>query len=131
MWVGALVIGLAAVACGSLSSLPTHEALARNLAVPTGLANGVLLLRGDCVFLQGGEQMLVIWPVGYARRGNQIVNGGNPVVQIGQPLVLGGGSIDADQYRSVRSTIGGSAIPPECETETYWLATEVGPPQGG
>jgi hypothetical protein len=128
----ALAIVLVATGCGSQSLLPTHDSISRGQDVPAGLVDGVLLLRGDCVYLQSeAAQMVIIWPAGYTLLGNQILEGGNPIAQMGQPLVVFGGSFDPEHYRRVRSIIGGSAIAPECETEIYWLATGVGPPQDG
>jgi hypothetical protein len=121
----------ALVACSSpVAALPTHDLLGGGHATPTGLTNGTLVGRAECVYVQGdGDQSLVIWPRGFDRIGQQITDRGNPVAQIGESLILHGGSIEARQYERVRATFGGSAIAPACATEHYWLALSVEHPE--
>jgi hypothetical protein len=122
--IAAVLTGCAATA----ASLPTHDLLSGGHARPAGLINGTLVTRDECVFVQGDpDQLLVIWPRGFDRIGQQVTERGNPVAQVGEFLTLHGGSIDARQYERVRSSIGGSSVPAACATNQYWLATGAEP----
>jgi hypothetical protein len=129
--VSAAVAAAALVACSSpVAALPTHDVIGGGHASPTGLKNGTLVARAECVYIQGdGDQSLVIWPRGFDRIAQQITDRGNPVAQIGESIVLHGGAIDARQYERVRATFGGSAIPAACVTDHYWMAVGVEHPE--
>jgi len=123
-FVAAFVVVLAAACGSSTSSLPTH-ALGPTDSAPAGVITGTLTERAGCVFVTGEESpLLVVWPRSYVRLGQQIMDDGKPVAQIGELVRLGGGSIS---YELLQRPPLSADIPASCRTGIYWMTTGILP----
>jgi hypothetical protein len=107
------------------TNLPTHRDLGGG---PTAILIGALVDIGGCIFIvtdDAPQRWLVIWPSGFERRDQVIVNRGAPVASIGGKVALGGGEYHANRRDFVESLlVKGSSI--GCAADDYWLATKVG-----
>lgn len=89
---------------------------------PTALFSGMLIEQNGCVYIVGPigypepVSYLVIWPFGYSRAGDAILDAsGTPVAAIGANVWLGGGEAVPRDY----------GIPDACATQSMWGAFSV------
>jgi len=87
---------------------------------PTGFVDGTIVEANGCVYLQTlGEpstRYLVIWPFGYSRAGDHIIDGsGLAVAELGGYAWLGGGEAVPGNY----------GVPDACRVPNVWGAFGV------
>lgn len=67
----------------------------------------------------------MIWPLGYRRDGDAILDGDRPVATIGAFVGLGGGEAQTDEDGTVTFPHLAAEIPTECRVGLYWSAYVV------
>jgi hypothetical protein len=120
------MVAVLAISCRSLASLPNHRDENQGGA---GVQSGSLMDIGGCVYIVGPmeQQFLVVWPEGYVREGNSILNGGEHVADVGDSVTLGGSEIKVDEFSFLQAKLV-SDVPNGCRGHDYWLASGLADP---
>jgi hypothetical protein len=111
---------------GPTAALPTHKGLSGG---PAALLTATLVADGGCVYASSTDptgRWLPIWPLGFQLDGQSIKNGSDVVAVISGVVKLGGGEYHASQVDFFRTLLT-SPIPDACQSDEYWLVTEVIP----
>lgn len=105
-----------------------HHALRRDGGVPTGLVQGVLQLKTDCLLIESnGASFVAILPAGWMLASDATLRDANGLVagRVGGTYGFGGGEVkgqaEADRHTGGRASAA-------CPAQAYWLVTEVLPP---
>ena len=120
------MLALLAVACRPLASLPSHRTENQGAA---GAQSGTLVDIGGCVYLAGslGSRYLVVWPEGYVRESNSIMDGDQHVADIGDSVTLGGGEIKVDEFSLLEEKLL-TDVPSACRNDGYWYTSGLADP---
>jgi hypothetical protein len=127
--IGALMLATALVAAAcSRTNLPTRNVPDLGGA-PGALLEGTLVADGPCVYLDWpgppAQRWLVIWPFGYQRDRDAILDGDRPVATIGGFAGLGGGEAQTDEAGTVIFPEMAGEIPADCRVGLYWSAYSI------
>lgn len=113
-----LAVVLAMAGCGPRGSwLPTRAF--PDMGGPTGFLDGTLVDVNGCVYLrtlsEPPTRYLVVWPFGYSRVDNFIIDGSKAVAELGSYAWLGGGEAVPGDY----------GVPNACRVANVWNAHGV------
>lgn len=112
--------------CRPASSLPLHKASSDG---PTGILTGVLLADSRCLYLadSSGHRWLVVWPDGYSREGDTVLDERRTLVgAVGDELTLGGGEVPTGSFDFLNEKLV-TEVPASCRGSDYWVASGLAP----